>query len=62
FTAMRPKEVLSLLPENVSDKSLIVIGSKTEGSDRSIPLHPEIADFPAFFHAFWTCRDLMPLL
>ncbi|WP_039020099.1 tyrosine-type recombinase/integrase [Halocynthiibacter namhaensis] len=51
FTAMRPKEVLSLLPENVTDKSLIVIGSKTEGSDRSIPLHPEIADFPAFFHA-----------
>ena len=27
-----------------------MIGSKTEGSDRTIPLHPEIADFPAFFH------------
>jgi integrase len=51
FTAMRPKEVLYLLPENVTDKSLIVIDSKTEGSDRSIPLHPAIADFPAFFHA-----------
>lgn len=51
FTAMRPKEVVHLLPENVTDKSLIVIGSKTEGSDRSIPLHPAIADFPAFFHA-----------
>ncbi|WP_271437093.1 tyrosine-type recombinase/integrase [Lentibacter algarum] len=51
FTAMRPKEVLHLLPENVTDKSLIVVESKTEGSDRSIPLHPEIADFPAFFHA-----------
>lgn len=51
FTAMRPKEVVHLLPENVTDKSLIVIGSKTEGSDRSIPLHPEISDFPAFYHA-----------
>jgi integrase len=51
FTALRPKEVLHLLPENVSDKSLVVIGSKTDGSDRSIPLHPEISDFPAFFHA-----------
>ena len=51
FTAMRPKEVLSLLPENVTDRSLIVIESKTEGSDRSIPLHPEIADFPEFFHS-----------
>jgi integrase len=51
FTAMRPKEVLSLLPENVTEKSLIVIESKTEGSDRSIPLHPEIADFPEFFHS-----------
>lgn len=48
---MRPKEVLSLLPENVTGKSLIVIESKTEGSDRSIPLHPEIADFPEFFHS-----------
>jgi integrase len=51
FTAMRPKEVLHLLPENVTDKSLVVIGSKTEGSDRSIPLHPAISDFPDFFHA-----------
>lgn len=51
FTAMRPREVLHLLPENVTDKSLVVIGSKTEGSDRSIPLHPAIADFPDFFHA-----------
>jgi len=50
FTAMRPKEVVHLLPENVTDRSLIVIGSKTEGSVRSIPLHPAIADFPAFFH------------
>ena len=51
FTAMRPKEILHRLPENVTDRSLIVIDSKTEGSDRSIPLHPAIADFPAFFHA-----------
>jgi hypothetical protein len=48
---MHPKEVVHLLHENVTDKSLIVIGSKTEGADRSIPLHPAIADFPAFFHA-----------
>ena len=51
FTCMRPKEVLTFRPENVTDKSITVIGSKTEGSDRCIPLHPEIKDFPAFFHA-----------
>jgi hypothetical protein len=48
FTAMRPKEVVHLLPENVTDKSLIVIGSKTEGSDRSVPLHPRLRVFQHF--------------
>jgi integrase len=51
FTCMRPKEVLTLRPENVTTKWIKVIGSKTVGSDRTIPLHPEIADFPAFYHA-----------
>lgn len=51
FSCLRPKEVLTLKPENVTDKWIKVIGSKTEGSDRTVPLHPEIADFPAFFHA-----------
>ena len=51
FTCMRPKEVINLRPENVTDKWIKVVHSKTEGSDRTIPLHPEIKDFPAFFHA-----------
>ena len=36
FTCMRPKEVLTLRPENVTTKWIKVIGSKTEGSDRTI--------------------------
>lgn len=51
FTAMRPKEVLWLEPEDVTDAWIRVRNSKTMDSDRVIPLHPEISDFPAFFHA-----------
>lgn len=51
FTAMRPKEVLWLEPEDVNDQWIRVRNSKTKDSDRVIPLHPEIADFPEFFHA-----------
>jgi len=50
FTAMRPKEVVVLKPENVTDKWIKVEGSKTKGSDRIIPLHPEIAGFVTFVH------------
>ncbi len=51
FTAMRPKEVQSLKPEDVTDRWIRVQDSKNPESDRVIPLHPEISDFPAFFHA-----------
>lgn len=51
FTAMRPKEVLWLEPDDVNDQWIRVRNSKTKDSDRVIPLHPEISDFPAFFHA-----------
>jgi integrase len=48
FTSMRPKEVLDLVPDRVTDNWIRVEGSKTEGSDRVIPLHPELAEFPEF--------------
>jgi integrase len=51
FTAMRPKEVQWLEPDDVTDQWIRVRNSKTKDSDRVIPLHPEISDFPAFFHA-----------
>ncbi|MBL9049075.1 MAG: hypothetical protein JNK19_03065 [Tabrizicola sp.] len=51
FTAMRPKEVLWLEPDDVTDQWIRVRNSKTKESDRVIPLHPEISDFPEFFHA-----------
>ncbi len=51
FTAMRPKEVQWLKPEDVTDRWIRVQDSKNPESDRVIPLHPEISDFPAFFHA-----------
>ncbi len=51
FSAMRPKEVQWLQPEDVTDRWIRVQDSKNPESDRVIPLHPEISDFPAFFHA-----------
>ena len=51
FTAMRPKEVLWLGPKDVTDRWIKIRKSKTHASERCIPLQPEIADFPAFFHA-----------
>lgn len=51
FTAMRPKELQWLQSEDVTDRWIRVRKSKNAASDRVIPLHPEIADFPAFFHA-----------
>ena len=51
FTAMRPKEVVWLEPDDVTDQWIRVRNSKTKDSDRVIPLHPEIADFPEFFQA-----------
>ena len=51
FTSMRPKEVLDLEPDRVTDRWIRVEGSKTEGSDRVIPLHPELAEFPDFLRS-----------
>ena len=51
FTGMRPKEVLWLEPHHVTDNWIRVEDSKTEGAERVIPLHPEISDFPKFFHS-----------
>ena len=51
FTAMRPKEVMWLAPSDVTARWIKIRKSKNDGSDRVIPLHPELADFPAFFHA-----------
>jgi integrase len=51
FSAMRPKEVVWLGPKDVTDRWIKIRESKTHASERCIPLHPEIADFPAFFHA-----------
>ena len=48
FTAMRPVEVIRLEPTDVTGDYISVTGSKAEGSTRVIPLHPEIADFPAW--------------
>jgi integrase len=47
-SAMRPVEVVRLEPEDVSDDWIKVRASKTPSSYRTIPLHPNIADFPAF--------------
>ncbi len=51
FTAMRPIEVLRLVPEDVDDRAIRIRGSKTESSNRIIPLHPEIKDFPSWLAA-----------
>ncbi|WHP69586.1 tyrosine-type recombinase/integrase [Phaeobacter inhibens] len=51
FTAMRPKEVVDLKPQNVNERWIKVEDSKTKESDRTIPLHPEIAGFVEFLHS-----------
>jgi integrase len=48
FTAMRPAEVMRLTPHDVRERSIHVHGSKTDGSDRIIPLHRALSDFPAW--------------
>lgn len=50
-TAMRPAEFMALRPDQVDDRAIRVEGGKTKSSWRVIPLHPEIADFPAWLHA-----------
>lgn len=46
FTAMRPVEAMRLTPSDVKPRSIHVHGSKTNGSDRIIPLHRSLSDFP----------------
>ena len=50
FTAMRPSEFMALRSDQVDDRAIRVEGGKTKSSWRVIPLHPEIADFPAWLH------------
>lgn len=50
FSAMRPAEIMALTPAQVDDKAIRVEGGKTKSAWRVIPLHPEIADFPAWLH------------
>ena len=48
YSGMRPVEVIRLEPDDVTDSWIRITGSKTESSTRFVPLHPEIADFPAW--------------
>ena len=51
YTAMRPAEFMALRPDQVDERAIRVEGGKTKSSWRVIPLHPQIADFPAWLHA-----------
>lgn len=51
FTAMLPKEVVDMKPENINERWIKVEKSKTSSSTRFIPLHPEIAGFVEFVHS-----------
>ena len=51
YTAMRPSEFMALRPDQVDERAIRVEGGKTKSSWRVIPLHPKIADFPAWLHA-----------
>ncbi len=48
FTAARPIELMSLSKEDATDTAINIRRTKTKSSWRYIPVHPEIADFPAF--------------
>lgn len=48
FTGCRPKEIVRLTPETVTDDAITIRGSKTASSSRIIPIHPEIAGLPDF--------------
>ena len=48
FTAARPVELMSLERDDVTDAAINIRRTKTKSSWRYIPVHPEIADFPAF--------------
>lgn len=51
FTAARPIELMSLKPEDVTDAAINIRRTKTKSSWRYVPVHPEIADFPAFIQS-----------
>ncbi|MCK0104395.1 phage integrase SAM-like domain-containing protein [Pseudohalocynthiibacter sp. F2068] len=48
FTAARPIELMSLKREDVTEDAINIRRTKTKSSWRYLPIHPEIADFPAF--------------
>jgi integrase len=48
FTTARPVELMSLKREDVTSSAIHIRRTKTKSSWRYIPVHPEIADFPAF--------------
>jgi integrase len=48
YTAARPVELMSLNRQDVTDTAINIWRTKTKSSWRYIPVHPEIADFPAF--------------
>lgn len=45
FSGMRPIEALRLKPDDIDNRSIRIVESKTESSTRVIPLHPAIIDF-----------------
>ncbi|WP_299632092.1 tyrosine-type recombinase/integrase [uncultured Roseobacter sp.] len=51
FTGMRPIEVIRLTPDDIDDRLIRIRGSKTESSTRVVPLHPVLAEFPAWVAA-----------
>ncbi|NSX56553.1 tyrosine-type recombinase/integrase [Parasulfitobacter algicola] len=48
FSCLRPIEVVRLESKDVTDEWIKVRESKTPSSHRTVPLHPALADFPAF--------------
>lgn len=51
FSGMRPIEAFRLRQQDVTESYIQIVGSKTQSSTRVIPLHPELKDFPKWFHA-----------
>lgn len=48
YTAMRPSELLNLMPNDIDDRCIRIRGGKTKSAQRVIPLHPAISDVPAW--------------
>ncbi len=48
FSGLGPIEAIRLTPDDVNNRFISIRGNKTESSTRIVPLHPELADFPAW--------------